>query len=1113
MQLSELISSCENYILKFCEQQKPYANDIYNMLMDFRHYLCPKKNLSETLKNDLIDVFKSILEPNDLIPDSLSIGLLDDYIVLKSIHNRVFFGLEAKHVIYMVDTFLSEDQIKYVIDTNEKEGIVASEYNLDIINSKLEKISDNIIRDVFGFIIETLLNILSNNSLDAKHKAIVEWTLNYVIIDEDYINDNSPYGLLDDYIFLVSVFNLVREKTYKSYQQSQYLDSIYDYDTFFGSFIYHEDGKLRFLNDYEKVLAVLAFREPQNPKARSYILNGPNDSFIKTLYLFFYQVGLVLLGFAEFDDEQLLDLVRKKERNILVPYDVTNSKTYNFTKTVLEVYEYHEEDEKSGFLWFMKKGRSSKNDRIGMSKENLLKRIHDTSDDLKLTFQGVSGATTISNEEQKAFIDLYLRNIAASFNNCPVTQINFISSNHRKICLVSNLNVLENEMSLVTVNGHTINNIFPSQLVEQDHTGNLIAHAQTVTNSAGYTVMQIVKNPGVLQQLKMQDYSNLVCDLSNQIFYNDLEFPETELNVVYFDSLSDLLFEEMRRYRPRLPYFYLPSFFKEKTDMGKGLIQTSRSGKYYCKTYYEQEIVTKYTDSNLDLTIENYRQQIAVFSQDEIVKLGKLEYFYNTITDFTSPKYHESLIDINTVITNHIEVFGNGVMNTTALGEIVQKRFDQVCQCMNEFAGDDNQKILVLATGESLEYLKERLNGQFSQKDITVASTGSLKNLDLYSLIIVTSLFTWRIYRTLFKNSKGRIVFIIAKANSEKHKKYTSYINNQVLKKEDDNFSEFSNGNSHTDTKTLESLRDSFLALRNSNPNNNPQDLFIYDNEMDRILKEYTLKAIKDKQVKGKDSNKGALINTVESMLCYLSDGSYRYIGAKQYIRVNIDDNQEQSKDLEKGDEIFLLGNQRTDDPLGLIMSKCHSIKEMFNSSQKWRNVLVNHSHDIVGSFHDKASYIQEELNKIGIQRELVTIYQWLNPECYRIAPQNAKMEIPLILKHFGSVEDKDSCSDCVKRALEFKSINSRIGGIIRDFLRTQLQSIEVGKICDELVRHLCTLQCLNGPLVNLNEDKELIKYLRHLTNSMEHLTVLEIYGKFEVPVCQLGTLIELIEE
>jgi hypothetical protein len=178
-----------------------------------------------------------------------------------------------------------------------------------------------------------------------------------------------------------------------------------------------------------------------------------------------------------------------------------------------------------------------------------------------------------------------------------------------------------------------------------------------------------------------------------------------------------------------------------------------------------------------------------------------------------------------------------------------------------------------------------------------------------------------------------------------------------------------------------------------------------------------------------------------------------------------------------------------------------------------WRGVLIRSMSEYHGTFREKAEDIRGRLSKVNVKRQLLTICQWLDMDCYRIAPLNPKVEIPIILQHFGSKEECNSSADCAKQAIEFKRINKFMGGEIKKYLKENFGSMPNADLCGSLIEHLSTIKYEGKQLVDPREDNELLCYIRDLVYSMEHLVIVEILENCKVPISKLGKPIQLIED
>ena len=1107
MNINELVQSCIDYIKPFAEQNKPYAENMLSMLEDFKGYVKSKKKISDSLKSDFQDVYSYILESDDLIPDDLEIGLMDDFIVLKVLHNHIFYNLEPDHIIYMINTFLTEEQISQVIKHNENRFGNYHDINHYVLDKKLEQINDELLRSIFQYIMGSLIGHLSEKILMTEHLDIIKWVINYVIKDDDFINDNNEFGLIDDYIFLMSVFRLIQKELYTSKSQQHHFCLIKEYDSLFGTFVFHEAGRIRFLSDYEKILALSAFRESFRENYRSFVLTGPNDIFTKVLYLFFYQIGLMLSGFVLNTDDKLLKMIKNHDRNIIVLH-----------KSKEEVYEFISEDD-DGKLWFQKRGRSSQDDkRAYLNKEALLKDLHNSSGGIKLSFKGVAGFTNRANEEQNTFIEIYLKKTASIFLDCNIAQIDFTSSEHKKVCFVSNsTNNPLKEINKMTINGFHMDKIIPSHNIEQDYTGAITSKEQSVTKAAGYTVLDFVRNPGILSSLDMTQYTSIICNLSKSLSYNDLLFPNIQKRFIYFDSLSELLFEDTKRKRPDLPYYNWVGPLSEISKKMSCNTTNQESNDPFCRTYYDHVISTMFIQSELDSIIDKFRKHRYTkdkFSEDELFKLNSLEYYYNTITDFSDTSYHNNLVEINSVLNSHPDIFCGKVMNTVNLKEVVEKRYEQIRNCIELLKDAANLKIVVIVTGRSVEYIRERINNDFKYYSITIATKGVLKKLESFDLVIVSSFFTWRIYRSLFKVSPGKIVFIISEINRIKHEKFVSHIQSLKLQNDKECFCYIYYDTDKIDENiSLEDIRNSFLSIRDWKAINETDGQVLYDNDIDELEMKAVLESINTVKNDRNNTSETEGHHTAEAWLCNLSDGSYRYIGIKQYILIDEEDTFGSNNRLESGCEILLLGNQKTDDPLSIIISKCNNTGDIFNKSQIWRNVLIDYKSGLNGSVHEKVKHIQKKLRDAGVNRESATVCQWLDSSCYRIAPQNADVEIPIIISTFFPDLSKESIDCCIENTVKFKKISIRIGNYIRKYLKRNVSRMEESDICDQLSVQIFSLQYGDEYIFDAEQDKNLSKFINDIVHSIEHLTVLKTLDKSMVPVSSLGRKIRFTKE
>ncbi len=1028
----------------YSNSSNKHSNNIVFLLSEIQDNI--SKITSDYHENAIKFAVEYLNEENDLFPDTLSFGLLDDYLVLKFVVYKVIYKYDDSICYSAINRFLNYNEIKELIKTAPIEFKNGDEVS-SALTSKLKQLNrfESKLRLEIIQIIKFLKKILTFDSNNLQ--CIAQWALMYFLNEDDAICDTTDFGYVDDFLVLKSAEMAIKEKLYDKYQKHfKYLS---DYEHFFLPLYFKKQDKPIHLNDFQKIISMYFFEQALiDKRKRNFGIVLPEQSALtKTLIYFYYQLGLLAKSyFVKNSKDDILMRLKNGERILCNKKDI--KKQYIFDHEENKYYVFYEKENKQG-------KKSKKNSVIIKLPEEAI--FNEPYEVIPSTSRG-----NLTNRIQHDFINNYLRLIVANYFSCSLSEIELIDADPKKIIFSPIGRVYNiNHYNQLSINEMGLNKIFPVANIEDDGEIN----SKLIQCSAQHGFINACKTnyPSIARNLLVDDpadYNALFIDFSginqyqddNSKILNDSDSKNLKIPIFSFYNISQIAFEK----------FEHSEYYAVNQELA-GIISlsyystnnTSQENPYDILSNFE--INNFYVGSPLFILVEDFITQFK--SEEKSRDIYDLLYHLSSLKDddLHQDEINETLQDIlpnvdhenlKTKITDHSDEYKNALTN------ILDKH--------------RSASFSIFSTKMSSEYI-----GEICRKKNIKANNGRVHNIQKYpynDINVIIPFYKKGVYNAILY-PKARHVYYIIDGTKEKihEERLTAF--KAFLKL--DSESMLSGG----DHKKPESI------------------LFsdILEDDIYHLLYNELGHKINDSKYQNE--------RKIDCCLVSFDDNSRRFIALNSFVQLlDMEDegSEENTKtkikarDLLPGDPVILYGSHADDfdDSLTGIFLKNNKINNLFQKTQSWRNAL----RDLLKEKNDDIHGLQTYLKDKKLEVTEATLKNWINKE-YQVYLQKKDDYIPIIFKLRSKKEEKARI--CIDDINIYLRLRHSLGRRVKSFLIHDFS--EGKKNIEEWILHFTHE---NNVFLFSKNDTAVIQGLNHILANIEVLRVENIH-KYENPVPQ----------
>lgn len=1035
--------------------QKNYSSEIYALLDEITSNKREIRNDNDF--SSITFAISYLKKDNDLFPDNMEFGLLDDYLVLQFIIYKTIYNYSDSICFASINIFLNHDQLLTLIESSKIRPLEYNEIEV-ILESKVKSLIglESKLRTELLQIVFFLKRVISSENRDIKN--ISTWALTYFIEEEDIINDTTDFGYIDDFLVLKSAELSIKQILYKNFPT--HFEYLSDYERCFLPLYFEHTQKAIHLNDFQKIIAMFFFERGLGNDNKNWgIVLPENSALTKTLIYFFYQMGMLAKSFLEnVSRKEILERLRAQER---ILYRRSSKEQFIFSSIEGSRYVFIKKTSLQG----RKSVRSEDNDKLLLEEDIIL-----NPNLYEITPPSSKGNRL--NTEQNNFIMNFLRLIIANYFKCSLSEIELLDAEPSKIII----SPIGRTYSSKEYNDFCVNDIPLSKIMP-------------IATLSDYGV----QNTAGLQQSTRHGYIT-----ANKINYPDIAVNVIEKSPEEFTALF-IDFSSINNYQSNYKKFLSDSgpLSLQKPIFSFFNISQIALNKIIPDIYYAinkelANIISLSVSQKVSSPIPNPFQLLSEFEIENIyVKSHLFELIENNFDKFKEDSYKikkaRDLIYLLSSITNEIPISDIKSDLIALVPDIPEKEisekignhFSEYKKCIDNLANhqSSSNSMAIFTTSLSSDYMRKI----FETKNSRV-SLGRVHQIQRYPKVkesVIVPFYTRNIYSALLYPIAFKFTFVLDGTKKELHEKRLLH------------FSRYLDMDSE--------------ALLSGHKNENPQPLL----EDDFLEEEYIKIIFSEIELKATD-NQFVAEKKIEACIISFDDNSNRFLASDSKIPLldhedEIDGNESalkkmQVKNLQPGDHIIWYSSKANDfdDSLTGIFLKSKRICLLFKETQKWRSILQ----ELYLKTSSKISSLRKDLNKSGINVTELTLKNWINKE-FQVYPHNKEKYIPLIFSLSNHQElDPQRCIDSINQYL---SIRHSLGRKIKSFLIHEFAE-GTDRIPDIYHRFVDE----HGAYIFSKEDIEVEKGLTHILQNIEILRAEKVHRYNEpIPQSWIGRKVE----
>ncbi|PKL18222.1 MAG: hypothetical protein CVV49_07140 [Spirochaetae bacterium HGW-Spirochaetae-5] len=1018
---------------------KNYAqNDlVYNFNNDYKKYI-PKK---------IIFTFKYFLSDDDIISDENIFGLLDDYYnfvsliyLLRGDNEKVpidkilYYPKTISELDFLITELKKNTQVYDVLDFNT---IIITAH--DVIQKKLHDSHE------YKEKIHNMLNLLNNlyfsNVIKNEVKDLIYYVINYIIKEDDILDDNLPlYGLVDDIVFLNIVIMWSLNSVTDIYRRSFNDDNLPNWDKClsfmqFESLLAELDIKIENnnidLNIINKIYLFQAYIDGTCNSTKVIIVDDIYD--IKSAIVLFY-----LIGFAtrELMINTKNEYTQPNEGDLFIQ-KTTNSDNEIIIKILRFINsEYHENGQ---LFWFSKYREFKKNnkgyrvnnkeEKHGLFKSRFLYELGNNIIPIQNDCEELIDQHEISNNlDIYGFIYTVIRKVVYIKNKVYLPSIIINCDDYKKFILNIKMG-----SEIISVNNTNIS--FPIYIDNVDNSGKIndIEKISTIIHSLFLNTYKSFYYKYI--NLKFNEDKNIfkICETN--------EIPLTVItdftDIFYLYCTKGMDYNDLRNHKVSyidpLQKKILSHFTKEvlviTEEVSVCLVPDSPFTSFYKKIINEtalnnskvwkrfKEMYKSFLSTNLknEESIASFSSLLSAVKEiprsPEWLKDFKID-FQKWILIETDEKYNTIINYISDIISSETDPFPTILILTDSI--YLENIRDDVYSRFPFF----KEKIIISQVKESVISLSAF--DYLLISDFNVSKHRVLYKYFFSGKFKLIKLFIHNIFYSNWSQEISRVNYAIQQLNTR----------NYSLEPTFENFIKLLNNSWSNELQEFSN---------NANTENSEEYQFIFDQQSRDEAFNYFLNNNKDDLQKEileivpvTFTNKGWAFFPI-SKIFHLSNG--RSIPCE---------------DLRPGMEVLFSDRNEYgfDEGLSRELLLIDYVKNEYGNTQEWRNLLKQKFSEC----NENIEMLQKRVNSIGIKIETQTLRNWLFSD-YQIATQNYR-HMELIIENWSN-SDKDKI---VNSARKFKSMMQRFSKRIKkqifqqpEILHWTLEEIDKSNIIEGL--------------------------------------------------------------
>lgn len=352
--------------------------------------------------------------------------------------------------------------------------------------------------------------------------------------------------------------------------------------------------------------------------------------------------------------------------------------------------------------------------------------------------------------------------------------------------------------------------------------------------------------------------------------------------------------------------------------------------------------------------------------------------------------------------------------------------------------------------------------------------------------IIICTYYPEKSIQDLLNKNKAKIVYIISsEIESDHFKNDILHIENQ------DRIKRFSN--IHYSMNVINHGSDIGMSQYIKKKS-------IIDNIEEEKLEIIKNKLISQNNVFNINSEKNIEIDVLPILF---SDNKYRLFELdSRVLAINQDNNLEEHfskksiKSITEEDTILLFQdaeNHSISNSVTNILMLDSYFKNYYDSTQKWRTEL-NRYYDSLDESIDRIKFIQEKLKNFGLNREPITIRNWLIKD-YQIGVYDPETTLPILFDVTQVVISEIEKKDLISKIKTLRNFKKSFGRVIKKLINKALSS---STTTDEIYRELKIT--IKIPELKQIDLKQLSSHVNEMYQKVELLEIIQILEPIKIP-------------